>query len=364
MTLPRRERISDDTNSTATTDESDPLPRELIPRFKESERKRNHDILNVKTDANANTFAHSVVAGLDRDNPSLDCRYLYDERGSRLFEEITRQPEYYLTRTEASILDRHAQDIRKQAATATLLELGSGSSVKTDLLLDAWVSQNGSRRMTYIPVDVSTSALSDAAERIRSRFPSVKVIGINGEYEHGLSLLPEIHPVMGLFLGSSIGNFNEQDEESFFRVLSRKLRPNGKFLLGVDLVKDRAVLEAAYDDRGGVTREFTLNIFERMNRELGSDIDVDGIEHVAEYSDERERIEIYARFHSRQQIEVKPLGRTLTIDAGEAVLVEISRKFRLDDLTARLDDLGLTVDSVFTDDRKWFALLMLRSNHD
>jgi L-histidine N-alpha-methyltransferase len=363
MTLPRREKSTKEKNSTATTDESDPLPHGLIPRFKESKRKGIHDILDVKPEGKTNAFAHSVVAGLAHPNPTLDCQYLYDERGSRLFEEITRQPEYYLTRTEAAILDRHAEDIQKRVDTSNLLELGSGSSVKTDRLLDVWVSGNGSGQTTYIPVDVSESALSEAAERIRSRFPTVQVIGINGAYENGLALLAETQPVMGIFLGSSIGNFTEEDEESFLRVMSKKLRPNGRFLLGVDLVKDAAVLEAAYDDRAGVTRQFTLNMFERMNRELGSDIDTNTIEHVAEYSEERERVEIVARFHRRQQIDVKPLGQTLTIDEGKDVLVEISRKFRLDDLTARLNGLGLDVDAVFTDDREWFALLMLRPNH-
>jgi L-histidine N-alpha-methyltransferase len=211
---------------------------------------------------------------------------------------------------------------------------------------------------------VSASALQGAIDQIAPRFPETTVIGIHGTYEHGLALLDEVRPVMCVFLGSTLGNFDEHGMDAFLSEVAHRLRRCDRFLLGVDLVKDPSLLEAAYDDRAGVTRTFSLNLFKRMNRELGSRIDVDSVEHVAKYVEEREQVEIYARFHRRQRIVVEPLGCTLTIDAGEDVLVEVSRKFRVSDLTARLNAAGLAVDDVYGDANGWFAVLLLKPSDD
>ena len=218
---------------------------ELVRQFGEIARTGADCLLRAEPPQDtASEFARSVVDGLESAERSVDCRYLYDARGSGLYEEITRQPEYYPTRTEAAILRQHASDIRRQAGPVKLLELGSGSSIKTDRLLDVWVAANGSRT-TYIPVDVSSSALVGATERIRQRLPSVQVIGIHGTYDDGLALLGAVGPVMGMFLGSTLGNFGAGAAQALLDTVAGHLPAGAWFLLGVDLVKDRGVLEGS-----------------------------------------------------------------------------------------------------------------------
>ena len=304
-------------------------------------------------------FSRSVREGLGKNPRSLDCRFLYDARGSELYEQITRQPEYYPTRTEASILARHAPQIRQRVGPGCLLELGSGSSVKTHLLLRAWLAADDEEEVRYIPVDVSESALRQAGDSLALRHPRVRVLGLNGTYEEAFSFFRELSPLMVLFLGSTIGNLNEQESASFFRRLADSLAEGDHFLLGADLVKAPHLLEAAYNDRAGVTASFTLNLFARMNRELGCSLDLSSIEHVARWQPEEKRIEIHARFHRPQTIRAGRLGPDFDIAAGEEILVEISRKFVLSELQAELAGYGLHTREVFTDDRGWFGLLLL-----
>jgi L-histidine N-alpha-methyltransferase len=303
-------------------------------------------------------FARAAAVGLTDTPRWLPCQYLYDARGSGLFEEITRQPEYYPTRTEARILERHAPDIRDATGRVTLIELGSGSSVKTSYLLSAYAEAHG--EVTYVPVDVSASALEHAQERIGRLHPSVRVDGIVGRYEEALPQFRRHSPAMVLFLGSTIGNFNTGESLEFWRRVERELAPGDYVLLGADLVKDKAVLEAAYNDAAGVTATFTTNLFARMNRELGAGVDLAQVEHVARYDPDWQRVEIFVRFNEAQTVRIEPLDLSVDIGAGEMVMVEISRKFVLADLTQYLATLGLAVREVFTDERRWFGLLLLQ----
>ncbi len=300
-------------------------------------------------------FADSVCRGLARRPAALECRFLYDARGSALYDRITKQPEYYPTRTEAAILARYAPTIRRIAGAVTLLELGSGSSTKTGHLLRAWEDN-----VCYVPVDISESALCQAGRTIGARHPGVRIVGLNGTYEKIFPLFAPFSPLMVIFLGSTIGNFTEEEAAVFFRSISENLTEGGYFLLGVDLVKDADVLEAAYNDAAGVTAEFTRNLFARMNRELGSALDLAAIEHVARWRPESRRIEIHARFHKPQILRVAPRGESFRIAAGEEILVEISRKFVLRELQDELKMCGLQTREVFTDERGWFALLLLQ----
>jgi L-histidine Nalpha-methyltransferase len=300
-------------------------------------------------------FANSVVRGLVRRPGRLECRFLYDTRGSELYERITRQPEYYPTRTEAGILARCARRLREITGPVSLLELGSGSSAKTDHLLRAWEDD-----ACYIPVDISESALRHAGEAICARHPGVRVLGLNGDYEEVFPLFSGLSPLMVVFLGSTIGNFSEEEATLFFRRIAENLNDGDYFLLGADLEKDRAVLEAAYNDAAGVTAEFTRNLFARMNRELGSGLDLSAIEHVARWRPERRRIEIHARFEKPQTLRVAPLDRSFQIAAGEEILVEISRKFVLRDLQDELENCALRTREIFTDEQGWFALILLQ----
>lgn len=303
-------------------------------------------------------FARSVADGMKQMPRRLDCRFLYDAQGSELYEQITRQPEYYLTRTEAAILSRCAERIRAITGPVSLLELGSGSSVKTDHLLSAWLERDPA--VFYIPVDVSENALLQANYVITEHHPRARVIGIHGTYDEALHLFAAASPVMGIFLGSSLGNFDEAGEENFLRALSEQMEPGDYFLLGVDLVKEAALLEAAYNDAAGVTAAFTRNLFARMNREFGARLDLSTIRHLARWQPERRRIEMHAAFAKSQTIRIQPLGMNFRIEAGEEILVEICRKFDLDDFLPRLGPIGFDTVEVFTDERRWFALLLLQ----
>ncbi|QWV91997.1 L-histidine N(alpha)-methyltransferase [Geomonas oryzisoli] len=303
-------------------------------------------------------FANACVRGFRSDPRRLESRFLYDAEGSALFEEITRQPEYYLTRTESSILAARAAEIRELTGPLRILELGSGSSQKTDHLLRAWLEQEGPTR--YYPVDVSAASLCAACERVGSTYPAVEVVGVQCQYRESFPLLAQLSPVLVAFLGSSIGNFTPEEMSCFVRALAAALRPGDFFLLGLDLVKERSLLESAYNDEAGVTARFTRNLFARMNRELGSAIDLDAIEHAAWYRRDQELVEISARFTRAQSFRLTPPGKTITIGQGELVQTEISRKFRLDRVVPDLERCGFSVERVFTDERRWFALLLLR----
>ena len=307
-------------------------------------------------------FAQAMVTGLANLPRRLECRFLYDARGSALFERITRQPEYYLTRTEEAILRSHAHDIRNVTGPTSLVELGSGNSVKTGFLLRAWLGREPSVR--YIPIDVSRRALREARRTMSGSLPAVQVIAVHADYHQALPLFRLASPVTVVFIGSSIGNLGPQEMDFFFSALALALSTGDYFLLGIDLVKEPNLIEAAYNDAAGVTAKFTRNLFARMNRELGSGIDLSVVEHVANYDTHLEQVEIFARFARKQIIRVEPLERSFAIDEGEMVQVEISRKFRLEEFLSYAGKFGFSADGVFTDDRNWFALLLLRRSSE
>jgi L-histidine N-alpha-methyltransferase len=320
--------------------------------------KRNGIIIVGQDEDPLLDFASSAARTLSSSPKWLECRFLYDARGSELFDQICKLPEYYLTRTESSLLGKHVSDISKLTGPVTLVEFGSGNSVKTQNIFSAYLGRYGLTR--YVPVDVSRVALQQASDDIEERHPSVCVAGINGTYDCAFPFLKELSPVMVIFLGSTLGNFYEEQEAAFWKTMSRCLAPKDFILLGADLVKDVKTLEAAYNDADGVTASFTLNLFERMNRELGSGIDLSQVEHVARFSAKRNRVEIFARFNTDQQIRISPLNKSYSVLAGECIHVEISRKFRLETLVARLASFGFETVKVFTDERKWFSLLLLQ----
>lgn len=304
-------------------------------------------------------FARSVALGLSDTPRWVPVRFLYDAHGSALFDQITMLPEYYPTRTEAAILERHAAAIRDRTGPLTLIELGAGSAIKTDVLLSAYAAA-AAERVTYVPVDVSATALRAARNRIVEKHAGVRVKPVVGLYEDAFPLLERCSPSMLIFLGSTIGNFAHAESYAFWGDLERHVPAGDFFLLGVDLVKDETVLEAAYNDAAGVTAQFTLNLFHRMNRELGAGLDVDHIRHVARYNKEWQRIEVFAEFTTDQTVAIEPLGRAIEIQAGEKVLVEISRKFVIEPLRQFVACFGFGVQAVFTDERDWFAVLLLQ----
>src|SRR5262249_46191035 len=228
-------------------------------------------------------FAQSIARGLGDPPRWLPCRYLYDAEGSGLFEDITRQPEYYLTRTEDALLAAHASRLRARAGAPTLVELGSGSSTKTRHLLRAWTA--GGQRARYVPVDISRDMLDASCRMLEGDFPSLEVRALAGTYEQAFARLCEFSPLVLVFLGSSLGNFDRSETAAFLERVADGLSAGDHLLLGLDLVKDPAVLEAAYNDAAGVSAAFTRNLFARMNRQLGTRLDLDAIQHVAYWNE-------------------------------------------------------------------------------
>ena len=302
-------------------------------------------------------FAQAVIRGLSARPRSLDCRYLYDAHGSALFDRITRLPEYYLSRAESEILARSAARIRDLVGAGAVAELGAGSAVKTRLLLDAWLQRGPA---TYVPIDISREHLAVTCAALRQDLPQLAVCEIAGSYEQALPRLAAHSPLCLLFLGSSIGNLTHQQTDVFLASLGEALAGGDHFLLGVDLVKDVGSLERAYADSAGVTARFLRNLFARMNRELGTAIDLDAIEHVAYFNREMAQMEISARFRRATDIDLAEYGRRFRIGPGEAIHIEISRKFDLERNPLSPERYGFESIETFRDEQQRFALLLWR----
>ena len=286
-------------------------------------------------------FALSVAQGLDSRPRRLDASYLYDATGSALFERITDQPEYYLTRAEDRLLAEHAVAIREAAGPGMLVELGSGASLKTQRLLDAWTQAGPS---VYVPVDVDPLAIEQACDALRLRYPDsarLALRGIAATYERALEMRTGAGPMTIAFLGSSLGNLGWHEYPAFCEFIANSMQPGDHFLVGLDLVKSPAVIEAAYNDAAGVTAAFTRNLFARMNRELHTRIPESAIEHVAYYDPVRERVEIFAQALAEFSIQVPALGREFRIARGERILTEVSHKFRPAAFVATVEQFGL-----------------------
>lgn len=295
-----------------------------------------------------------VSAGLTAEPKTLPPKYFYDARGSELFDEITRLPEYYPTRAETAILRRHAGDIARLSEARTLVELGSGTSAKTRLLLRALTRAGSLRR--FVPFDVDPVVLAQAAEQISAESPQLTVAPVVGDFEEHLTLLPSGERQLIAFLGSTIGNLEPVARARFLREVSSVLRPGDTFLLGTDLVKDAGRLQRAYDDSAGVTAAFNRNVLTVVNRELGADFDENAFEHVALWDAEHEWIEMRLRSSRAQDVEITGLERTVRFAAGEEMRTEISAKFRRDGVAAELNQVGLRVVQFWTDPDGDFGL--------
>jgi dimethylhistidine N-methyltransferase len=299
---------------------------------------------------------HDVRVGLTAEPKTLPPKYFYDARGSELFDEITRLPEYYPTRAESAILREHANDIATLSQARTLVELGSGTSAKTRLLLGALTRAGTLDR--FVPFDVDPVVLTDAAETISADFPSLSVEPVVGDFEEHLTLLPGGDRQLIAFLGSTIGNLEPVARGRFLRDVSSVLRPGDTFLLGTDLVKDTGRLQRAYDDSAGVTAEFNRNVLTIVNRELGADFDVAAFDHIAVWDAEHEWIEMRLRSSRDQLVRIADLDLDVRFAAGEELRTEISAKFRPEGIAAELDRVGLTVQRFWTDPDGDFGLTL------
>jgi L-histidine Nalpha-methyltransferase len=310
--------------------------------------------VHLDRDAIARALADDVRAGLTRVPKMLPPKWFYDERGSRLFDEITRLPEYYPTRTERVILAEHATEIAKRTGADTLVELGSGTSEKTRLLLDALHEDSGLRR--FVPFDVSEETLREAAASIAREYAGVAVHAVVADFEQHLAFVPGGGRRLMAFLGSTIGNFAPEPRHELLAAIAAQLVPGDALLLGADLVKDPGRLVAAYDDDAGVTAEFNRNVLRVINRELDADFPVERFEHVARWDPDAEWIEMRLRARGDLRVHIARLDVEVTFFDGEELRTEISAKFRREGIEAELAAVGLTPTEWWTDEDGDFGL--------
>jgi L-histidine N-alpha-methyltransferase len=295
----------------------------------------------------ARALREDVRAGLTATPKSLPPKYFYDARGSVLFEEITRLPEYYPTRAERAILRVRAAEIASVTDAKTLVELGSGSSEKTRLLLDA-LGAHGTLG-SFVPLDVSASALREAVAALAADYPDLGIHGIVADFTQHLGVLPDGGTRLVAFLGGTIGNLLPAERRRFFAELRDALEPGEWLLLGSDLVKSPAVLVPAYDDAAGVTAEFNRNVLRVVNRELGADFDPDEFAHVALWDPVNEWIEMRLRSARAVRVAIPALDLIVDFAAGEELHTEVSAKFRREGLARELDAGGFALRRWWTD---------------
>ena len=327
-------------------------------------------------------FANDVAICLATETKRLNPKYLYDHLGSQLFEQICVQPEYYLTRIEASLLKRHAPLITTLVGSdIRIIELGSGSSSKTALLLRYLSSQK--KRIIYFPIDISISILMESTRRLKSQFPNASIIAIRSDYGTGVDRAAakcmatdgvrgkkkkktnksnkngNQYSKLILFLGSSIGNFEPMAARSLLRSIREKLHTSDFLLVGFDLQKDESVLTAAYNDKAGITAKFNLNLLARINRELGGNFELEKFKHYAFYNREQHRIEMHLVSNTTQQVYIEALDKNFSFGKGDSIHTENSYKYSLDQIAALAKDSGFRIKKEFTDEKRWFNMALL-----
>ncbi len=300
-------------------------------------------------------FAHDVLAGLSAKPKRLSPKYFYDETGSQLFEEITKLPEYYPTRSELAILKHHAADMAKLIPEgAALIEFGSGSTRKARMLLDA-----APAIAAYVPVDISSEMLRQEAEELKRDYPRLTVLPVEADFTKPFRLPRGIagRPRLGFFPGSTIGNFEPHDAAAFMQHAAAMLGVGATLIIGIDLVKDPAILNAAYNDVAGVTARFNLNLLTRINRELGGNFDTAAFCHQAFFNTERRRIEMHLASRKRQRVRVA--GRSFDFRAGETIHTENSYKYTVDSFRAMARGSGWTPVAAWSDSNGYFSVQAL-----
>lgn len=311
---------------------------------------------HLAADAVYRALCRDVAEGLQRSPKSLPPKWFYDATGSDLFDRITRLPEYYLSRAEAEILADRSAEIAARTGADTLVELGSGTSEKTRLLLDALAAGGALRR--FIPFDVDGSVLQEAGAAIQDQYPGIEIEAVCGDFEQHLAKIPGGGRRLVVFLGSTIGNLAPGPRADFLATLAGVLAPGDALLLGTDLVKDADRLVAAYDDAAGVTAAFNRNVLAVINRELHADFDIGTYAHVARWNAGAERVEMWLQASTAQQVRVGALELTAEFTTGEEMLTEVSCKFRPEQVAAELSGAGLRCTGWWTDAAGDFGLAL------
>lgn len=301
-------------------------------------------------------FRNDVLTGLSQAQKTIPSRWLYDDRGSELFEEITQLEEYYPTRTEVGILKAHADEMAAFCGEhAVLIEYGAGASLKTEILLSALVSAE-----LFVPIDIAGPFLNASAERIRARFPGLRVLPVVADFTKAFELPSDLSADRrrtGFFPGSTIGNLTPEGARTFLARMRRHAGPHGRAIVGIDLIKDLDVLHRAYDDSRGVTAEFNLNLLHRLNRELGGEVAVDQFAHKIQWNADEAAIEMHLESRIAQSISVA--GQTFDFAAGETIHSESSRKYSFESFGVLAREADWRIETVWSDPKRLFAVVAL-----
>lgn len=327
-------------------------------RQKESGTKRVR-VLNRLDGRYKAGISYDAQVGFTALQRRIPCKYFYDARGSELFDEICRLPEYYPTRTELSILRSIAPSIMSDFTGGDLVELGSGDTTKIRTLLDTAESHNRDM-MRYIPVDISQSAIARACDDLLSLYPELQVLGIVADFTYQLDAIPIERPSIVCFLGGTIGNMEPDESMSFFREIAGTLKPDDRVMVGFDMVKERSILETAYNDSRGVTARFNKNVLRVLNNELEADFDERDYDHLAFFNDAESRIEMHLVANRDVRVNIKSIGLEIEMEKGETIHTENSRKFTRANVEDMANQAGLCIQDWYSDLSEWFSLVSMR----
>ncbi len=317
------------------------------------------NIENHLKNGSPGNISAEITNGLTSTEKYLPSKYFYDARGSQLFEDICQLPEYYLTRTEMALLKEVSPEIMSTFKGGDLVELGSGANWKIRMLLEAAGNSNLAS-FRYVPVDVSRSALTSASNELLKIFPLLDVLGIITDFFHHMEVIPGSRPKMIIFFGSTIGNLNEVESDIFLKNIAGSMTRNDKFLLGLDMVKSKERLEAAYNDSQGITSEFNKNILYVLNKRLNADFNPEHFDHLAFFNEKKERVEMHLKTNCNVSVTISDLGLTVGLKEGETIHTEICRKFSRDKIEHMVSEAGLAINNWYTDPKEWFSLVDLR----
>jgi len=304
------------------------------------------------------SFAQEVAYGMSKNPKQLNPKFFYNMQGSILFDRICRLPEYYLTRTEICILEQMQDDLAEFLnGEYRLVELGSGSAVKTRLILD--ILDRTQSAMEFLPIDIS-EVLSESSLALLESYPKLCVTGVMDAFESGLDFVKRHGggPNLIAFLGSSLGNFEQDDADSFLRQVGDTMTESDLFLIGLDMVKERNMLEAAYNDSQGVTARFNLNILSRINEELGGDFVLENFEHHSKFNAGRSRMEMHLRSKTKQHVRIPKSNQILQMDEGELIHTENSHKYTIPGITSMMNRAGLDICRIWQDKLEYYSVVL------
>ena len=310
------------------------------------------------SDHNYEAFSNIVEIGLTSKPKFLLPQYLYDEKGSKLFELITEQPEYYVTNVEISILESSVNEIADMYNEGILVELGSGNSRKTKIILNALLARRDSLR--YFPIDISYKILEESSEALLKEYQNLSITGVVAEYNKGITLIKKDTPSRKLvvLLGSSLGNFNPAEAKKFVKMISNNIQDGDIFLIGLDMHKDSNILNAAYNDSRGITAQFNLNILERINLELNGNFNSEKFEHHAFYNESKRRVEMHLVSKVEQEVNIRGIKETIKFKKDESIHTENSYKFTSEQIENMIKE-SFQIVKIWTDKKKWYSVILM-----